>query len=54
MGISNNPNFSFDITLRLVFTETAFCRDTALLTKNYSLHITYMRRRNFSFAPCLA
>ena len=29
-------------------------RDTALLTKNFSLHITNMLRPNFLFAPCLA
>jgi len=28
-------------------------RHAVLLTKNYSLHIGYMPRRNFLLAPCL-
>ena len=39
MGASKNPNF------------VAILR---LLTRNSSLHITHMLRRNFLLAPCLA
>ena len=53
MAATQNPNFSCDLTLRLVFTETSFSRNTALLTKNHSLHIRHMRRRDFLLAPCL-
>ena len=43
MGISKNPNSVAILTER-----------KSDLTKNYSLHILHMRRRNFLLAPCLA
>ncbi len=36
------------------FYKFNFRRDTALLIKNFSLHINCMRRHNFLLAPCLA
>jgi hypothetical protein len=34
--------------------KSKFRRNTALLSKNYSLHISYMPRPNLLLAPCLA
>lgn len=36
------------------FCKFNFRRDTALLIKNFSLHIKCKRRQNFLIAPCLA
>ena len=33
---------------------TSFRHNTALLEKNYRLHINYMSRSNFLLVPCLA
>ncbi|MFC3625382.1 hypothetical protein ACFOKJ_04365 [Vogesella amnigena] len=44
----------FGADLKVTSQNSSFRRDTALLTKKFSLHIKHMLRRNFSLAPCLA
>jgi hypothetical protein len=48
-------SISLRITLSKETSHNAlFRRNTALLMKNFYLHINYMLRKNFPFAPCLA
>ena len=54
-GMLKKLSSTLTLSLKVTPKNPIFFRhNTALLEKNYRLHINYMPRSNFLFVPCLA